>query len=198
MAKYTKIASLADAELFDGSKTNADALVVSYPSIISVAKVESVYPVYTGANSLTAGATGVTGSFVTDEAGSATVAGKVTMTISHACTTSGDLTISILGKTLVVPCLDTMDSATKVATAIRATKFTGWVLAGSNAIVTFTVAQPKDSVLNVTNHLGKVMNCYATNYIVFNTDMKVAGITTSTTEIWDGVNFAKYYTAVPS
>ena len=199
MAKYTKIASLADAELFQGDQRGADNLVVSYPDIISIAKDESPYTVYSGANNLVPALTGVTGTITTDKAGSETVPAVVTLVVTNKCTTDGNITISVLGaKPVTIAVEDTLDTVDKVATQIRNTVFAGFTLTGATDTVIFTVSEPLDAILNVINEKGEVLNCYATNLIVFNHDMDVSGIATESTEIWNAVNFAKYFTALPS
>lgn len=194
MAAFYKLAALATAETFDGTKKEADELVVAYPTLISIAKG---YPEKTGANTFGAAATGCTASFVIDEAWAIDTAAEVTLTSLTACTANGNLSIKILGGTAVVVAITTAaDTADKVATAIRNTAFAGWTVAGSGADVTFVQADYTGAILAVIDQDGEVLNAYADQTIVFQTEMVTNKGEVSKTEIWEDADFAKYFVAV--
>jgi hypothetical protein len=60
------------------------------------------------------------------------------LTISNPCTTNGNVTITLDGVAKTVALTTSQNTATLVATAIRAASFPGWTTGGSGATVTFT------------------------------------------------------------
>lgn len=193
MANYTRNAEKAVAEAFNGTQDTADTLIAAYPDIISLQKEEGTYPVKSGANTFGAASTGVTATMATTEPGTEYVAAVVTLTVTHACTTSGDVSVKVLGGTAVpIAVLDTDDTAAKVATKIRAGTFTGWTLSGSDNIVIFTLdaVGQTDAVLFVLNEKGSYLNAYKDTYIVFTSGYRIP----DTTTIWDKTDFEKYWT----
>ncbi len=62
-----------------------------------------------------------------------------TLTVTAACSTSGNVTITLDQFSIfTVAVLDTDDDTTKVATKIRAAIYTGWTTSGAGAVVIFT------------------------------------------------------------
>jgi hypothetical protein len=69
----------------------------------------------------------------------AAVAEILTLTVTHGCSTSGNLSVVLRGATPVtIAVLDTDDLTTEVATKIRAGTYPGWTPGGSGSDVTFT------------------------------------------------------------
>jgi hypothetical protein len=198
MADYIKLAAVADCVQFDGTQTNAEAIETAYPGIVSIA-VEAPYVPLTGENALTPALTGVTGTFVTDEEGDETTAAVVTLTVTHACSANGNIIISILGAPNITVAVTTSDdSATKVATKIRAKTGTGFTLTGTGADVIFTQNTPTNGVLDVIDQNGEILNAYATQWIVFSSAMETNKEEIDKTEIWANAPFTKYFQAVES
>jgi hypothetical protein len=61
-----------------------------------------------------------------------------TLTINHAATSSGTVTVSLNGTTYQVTTITSGDTPSAVASKIAAVTFTGWNVSASNNVVTFT------------------------------------------------------------
>lgn len=194
MGTFYKVAGVATAELFDGTKAMADILVAAYPGIISIAKSESQYTILSGNNEITPGSTDVAADFVIDEAGDLVTPAVVTLSVTNECTENGTISISILGDTPISIAVTTaMDSYTKVAAAIRAAVTSKWVLTGTDADVIFTQAQAYDAILDVLDEKREIKNAYKGFYISFVTTCDDLGVETDSVEVLPKAIFEKFY-----
>jgi hypothetical protein len=66
------------------------------------------------------------------------VAEVASLTVTAAATTAGNATVTLNGTATNVALTTSDNTATLVATKIRATSFTGWTTGGTGAVVTFT------------------------------------------------------------
>lgn len=70
--------------------------------------------------------------------GNTGVAEIASLTITNGCTTDGNVTINLDGKSFQIALTTTQNTANLVAEAIRTTTFDGWTTSGTNATVVFT------------------------------------------------------------
>lgn len=191
--KYNRIAEVADVESFDGSQAAAEALVTDYEGIITIQSAETSYPALRGANTLGVASTGVTATIsVAPQVGD--TANVITITVTHACTTSGDLSLVVDGADPVtIEVLDTDDTVDKVATKIRAATVSGWTLSGATdkAILTQDAAAQGDAILLVLTPERNYLNAYKDTYIVFGSTYHAA----DTTTVWKKADFEKFWVA---
>jgi hypothetical protein len=94
------------------------------------------------------------------------------LTINNPCTTSGNVTITLDGVAKTVALTTAQNTATLVATAIRAASFPGWITGGSGTTVTFTATLT--TVGNKTNGVYSAGSTGATS---------TAGMTTPITGV---------------
>jgi hypothetical protein len=127
-----KVATALRAATYAGwtvSGTDAD---VTFTAAVAEARA--------GTYAISGGATGVTASFVQTTAGANAVAEVREMTVTAACNSNGNITITLNGAAFVVAVTTALDSAAKVATLLRATTFAGWTTSGEAEDVVFTAS----------------------------------------------------------
>lgn len=85
--------------------------------------------------------------------GATGVAEVASLTVSAGATASGDVTVSLGGQDFTVAVLSTDNTATLIATKLRAATYAGWTTGGSGTTVTFTSQVPV-SLPNATYSAG--------------------------------------------
>ena len=202
MADFIKLAATAVAETFDGTQEEAEALVAAYADEITIQQDETLFPAVTNkVSTVDVSDTEVLVTVTNTVPADVQHANVCTILVTHEAIAEGTLTVTVFDlEPVEIAVATTDDTATKVATAIRAGTYTGYTAGGTNATVTITqdADHQADAIINVLNQDGESLCAYKDNTIAWVSTFVDPYHTTETTEVWEDAEFAKTFTAAGS